>query len=263
MSTHGPDHAQWADSVGAYLLGALEPVEWERFEAHLAECPRCLHDVADLRVAVDTLPMSVPLVSPPPALKGRIMAVVNSEAQLLAAAGQRADVPETVATGRDADERSPASDRGRVGGRRRRLGGRPLGGWLMRPGVALACALLLLAGGGAAGVLLSGGEEPRTVVATTQAPGADVRLKISEDGATLVAKNMPAPPSGRVYQVWLKRPGQDPEPTSSLWSTRSDGSAEVAVPGSLDGVEAVLVTDEPEGGSAAPTKPPVITATPA
>lgn len=263
MSAHGPDHAQWADSVGAYLLGALEPVEWERFEAHLAECPRCLHDVADLRVAVHALPMSVPLVSPPPALKGRIMAEVNSGAQLLAAAGQRADVPETVATGRDADERSPASDRGRVGGRRRRLGGRPLGGWLMRPGVALACALLLLAGGGAAGVLLSGGEEPRTVVATTQAPGADVRLKISEDGATLVAKNMPAPPSGRVYQVWLKRPGQDPEPTSSLWSTRSDGSAEVAVPGSLDGVEAVLVTDEPEGGSAAPTKPPVITATPA
>jgi hypothetical protein len=74
---------------------------------------------------------------------------------------------------------------------------------------------------------------------------------------------MPAPPSGRIYQVWLKRPGRDPEPTSVLWSTRSDGSAEVAVPGSLDGVEAVLVTDEPAGGSAAPTKPPVISAEPA
>ena len=39
-----------------------------------------------------------------------------------------------------------------------------------------------------------------------------------------------------------------------LWSTRGDGSAEVAVPGSLDGVEAVLVTDEPAGGSAKPTQ---------
>ncbi len=45
-----------------------------------------------------------------------------------------------------------------------------------------------------------------------------------------------------------------------LWSTRGDGSAEVAVPGSLEGVEAVLVTDEPPGGSEEPSKPPVITA---
>lgn len=250
MSTHGPHHDDWADAVGAYLLSALEPLESERFEAHLAECPRCLHDVAELRVAADALPMSVPLVSPPPALKDRIMAVVNSEAQLLAAAGERADVP----------ERAPSSVPDRSGARTRRRWSGGLGGWLMRPGVALACAGLLLAGGGAAGVLLSGDEATRTVVATTQSPAADVRLEIGEDGATLLAKNMPAPPRGRVYQVWLKRPGQDPEPTSSLWSTRSDGSAQVAVPGSLEGVEAVLVTDEPVGGSAAPTKPPVITA---
>ena len=236
------DHAQWADSVGAYVLGALEHGECERFEAHVAECEICRRDVAELRVAADALPVSVPIVSPPPALKHRIMAVVDSEAELLAAAGRQADEPERP--------------------RGRRPAGRSLRGWLMRPGVALACVLLLLAGGLAAG-LLSGGDDPRTVVAQTLSPRADVRLEIREHGSTLLAKNMPAPPSGRVYQVWLKRPGKDPEPTSVLWSTRSDGSAEVAVPGSLEGVEAVLVTDEPQGGSAAPTKPPVITAKPA
>jgi anti-sigma-K factor RskA len=238
MSTRGPDHEQWADAVGAYLLGALETDECERFEAHLSACPLCRADVADLRVAADALPVSVPLVSPPPALKGRIMEVVNSEAELLAAAGQRADAPRPSRGG---------------------AWGRFLGGLSMRPGVALACALVLLAGGGLAGVLLSG-DDARTVVAQTQAPGAEVELKIRDDGSTLVARNMPAPPSGRIYQVWLKRPGKDPEPTSVLWSTRGDGSAEVAVPGSLDGVEAVLVTDEPAGGSTKPTKPPVITA---
>jgi hypothetical protein len=45
-----------------------------------------------------------------------------------------------------------------------------------------------------------------------------------------------------------------------LWSPRSNGSAEVAVPGSLDDVEAVLVTDEPRGGSQKPSRPPFITA---
>ena len=233
------DHTLWADSVGAYVLGALERDECDGFEAHLAECEICRRDVAELRVAADALPVSVPIVSPPPALKGRIMAVVESEAELLAAAGRHADEP------------APA---------RRRRGRLLPAGWLSRPGVALACALVLLAGGGLAGALLSGGEDARTVVAQTAAPGAEVRLEIHDDGSKLLVSDMPAPPAGRIYQVWLKRPGKDPEPTSVLWSTRGDGSAEVAVPGSLDGVEAVLVTDEPPGGSETPSKAPVITA---
>jgi hypothetical protein len=195
--------------------------------------------VEELRVAADALPVSVAPVAPPPALKMRIMAVVESEAELLAAAGRRADEPEPKP----------------VAAPRRRFGG-----WRLRPAVAALGAAALLAVGVVAGVLLPGGDGARTVVASSTAPGAHVELEIGDDGATLVARDMPAPPQGRIYQVWLKRPGADPEPTSVLWSTRSDGSAEVAVPGSLDGVEAVLVTDEPEGGSDVPSKAPVITA---
>jgi anti-sigma-K factor RskA len=234
-------HDAWADSVGAYLLGALPPDELDAFEAHLRDCPQCRSDVEELRVAADALPVSVAPVAPPPALKDRIMAVVESEAELLAAAGRRADVPEP----------SPKPPR------RPRRG---FGGWLLRPGVALACAAVLLVGGGVAGIVLSGGDDARTVVASATDPRAEVKLEIHDDGATLVARDMPPPPQGRIYQVWLKRPGSDPEPTSVLWSTRADGSAEVAVPGSLEGVEAVLVTDEPEGGSDVPSKAPVITA---
>lgn len=244
MTTPGPDHERWADAVGAYLLGALEPDEGRGFEEHLVSCPVCRRDVEELRVAADALPVSVPLVTPPAALKDRIMSVVRSEAELLAAAGSRADVP--------AAEPAPS------GGERRRWWSP--GAWLRRPGVALACAAVLVAGGAIAGIALTGGEDTRTVVAQTLSPQAEVRLEIGEDAATLVAHHMPAPPRGRIYQVWLKRPGRDPEPTSVLWSTRGDGSAEVAVPGSLEGVEAVLVTDEPEGGSEAPTRRPVITA---
>ncbi len=234
-------HERWRDDVGSYLLGALPPDEIEGFEAHMRECPECRRDVEELRVAADALPMSVPVVAPPPALKGRIMAVVESEAQLLAAAGREADVP------------SPAA---RAPRRERRWGA-----FLFRPGVALACAAVLLVLGGVGGALLArGGDDTRTVAAQTEPDGADVQLEIGDDGATLVARGMPAPPSGRIYQVWLKRPGQDPQPTSVLWSVRGDGSADVAVPGSLDGIEAVLVTDEPPGGSDAPTSMPVISA---
>jgi hypothetical protein len=238
MSTPGPQHDRWADSVGSYLLGAMPPEERDGFVAHLEDCPVCRNDVEELAVAAEALPLSVPAVGPPAALKDRIMAVVESEAELLAAAGKEADAP----------RRAPA---------RARRGF--LGGLFMRPAVALACAAVLLVAGGVVGALLSGGDEERTVVAQTTAPRADVRLEIRDGRGMLVARDMPAPPPGRLYQVWIKRPGVDlPEPTSVLWSTRG-GTADVAVPGSLDDVEAVLVTREPRSGSDTPSEAPVIT----
>jgi len=237
MSTH----EDWTASVGAYLLGALPPDELEGFRAHLAGCAECRRAVDELGVAADALPIGVQQVAPPPALKGRIMAVVEAEAELLAAAGAGADRPPAPA---------PAPRR-----ERRR-------GWWARPGFALAAVVLLLAGGAAVGVL-SGGEDTREIRAEMTVPGAEAMLEVTGADGKLVVRNMPAPPEGRIYQVWLKRPGADPEPTDALWTVNADGDAQVAVPGSLDGVEAVLVTDEPMGGSPAPTREPVISASPA
>ena len=230
-------HEQWIDAAGAYVLGALDDAELAAFEEHVAECPACRREVEELQVAADALPAGVVQMAPPPELKDRIMAVVNAEAELLAAAAG------TKASG------------GFVPRRRR---GSVLG-WLTRPAVAVAC-VLALAAGVAAGVLLSGGNDTRTVVAQTAAPGARVEMRVNDDGARLVARHMPAPPDGRIYQVWLKRPGRAPEPTTVLWSVDASGSADVTVPGDMHGVEAVLVTDEPDGGSQAPTRQPVITA---
>jgi anti-sigma-K factor RskA len=238
MSTHD----DMAASVGAYVLGALPPEELEGFRAHLADCAECRRAVEELGVAADALPIGVQQVAPPPALKGRIMAVVEAEAELLAAAGAGADRPPAPAP-------VPTARR-----ERRRA-------WWARPGFALAAVVLLLAGG-AVGIL-AGGEETRTVVAQTATPGSQATLELTGSDGTLVVRDMPPPPEGRIYQVWLKRPGADPEPTDALWTVNAEGDAEVAVPGSLDGVEAVLVTDEPMGGSQAPTRTPVITASPA
>ena len=65
---------------------------------------------------------------------------------------------------------------------------------------------------------------------------------------------LPALPRDDVYEVWVERDGAL-EP-SSLFVPRRDGSAEAAVPGSLDGADAVLVTREPRGGSREPTSRP-------
>lgn len=233
------DHERWADSAASYLLGALPDDEADAFERHLADCPLCREEVEGLAPAAHALPSAVDPVAPPASLKARIMAEVEREASLLAAAGPEADRP----------ARSP----------RRR-------GWLGLPRwapVAVA-ALLLLGVVIGVGVSQLGGSGEHTVQAQvldkSRAPDASVEVELASDGATLVARGLPAPPPGRVYQIWLKRPGHAPEPTSALFTPRRDGTATAMVPGSLEGVAQMLVTDEPSGGSRQPTTNPLLAA---
>src|SRR4029450_1160921 len=95
------------------------------------------------------------------------------------------------------------------------------------------------------GVLLSGGEDTRTVqgkVEIASAPNARASLELSEDATKLSVRNMPPPPSGKVYQVWLKRPAQDPTPTTALFRVDPSGSADVdARRRKRDGVDTEIV----------------------
>jgi hypothetical protein len=171
------------------------------------------------------------------------MAVVRSEAELLGAAEAREEAPAPAA--------QPA---------RRPWWRRPL--VAVRPLPAAVAASLLIALGVVGGLVLSGGESTRTVQGTVQiasAPAARAALQLSDDTTKLTVRNMPPPPSGKVYQVWLKRPARDPTPTTALFRVDARGSADVEVQrGRLKGVEQVLVTAEPDGGSMKPTSNPVI-----
>ena len=251
------------DDVGAWVLGALDEAEQERFAAHLRGCEICQREVTELQMVADTLPLAAAQVAPPPELKERIMAAVRAEAAVLEAAGPEADVPPALAPEPVAE---PAEGRPAKAPRKQRDRG-----WLRRPLLALrplpaaVAAAVLIALGVGGGLLLSGGPSERTVpaqVVVASAPAARASLTVDDDRATLQVRNFPPPPRGRVYQVWLKRPGRAPDPTNALFSVRG-GSATVEVPGSVRGVEQVLVTDEPNGGSRAPTRAPVIIAQPA
>jgi anti-sigma-K factor RskA len=231
------------DEVASYLLGAMPEDEHERFAAHLPGCEECRRDITGLQVVADNLPLAAPQAAPPPELKDRIMAVVRSEAELLAA------------TGAQADEARPRPRERRGWWRKPLLSVRPL--------AAAAAAVVLVAVGVAGGLALSGGgESTSTVAAQVQGvpPGAQANLVVSGSTGTLQVRGMPQPPAGKVYEIWLKRPTGPPAPTAALFSVDRNGRADVGVPGSLDGVDQVLVTAEPDGGSQAPTSNPVIVA---
>ena len=90
--------------------------------------------------------------------------------------------------------------------------------------------------------------------------GASATLHQSGGHTWLTVSDMPAPSSGHVYEVWVKRPGHAvPQPTDSLFAPTSSGAATVDVPGGL-GASVVMVTQEPAGGSPLPTTAPVIVA---
>ena len=59
--------------------------------------------------------------------------------------------------------------------------------------------------------------------------------------------------------MWLSRGGQKPTPTGVLFSVTPSGDSNVDV-GKLHGLDTLLVTPEPTGGSSAPTHTPVIDA---
>jgi hypothetical protein len=229
MTMPARDHEQWADSLGAWLLGALPEDEAAGFKRHLDECVVCREDAVGLQVAVDALPASAAPHSPPAALKDRIMAVVEGEAKLLQAAGPESDRP-----------------------RRRRSW---FGGLSWRPALALGLAALAIGFLGSQ-ALQSGG--PEKITAQVQS-GGQAALEVQDGQGRLVASHLPDPPNGRVYQVWLDKGGKTPEPTNVLFTTSNDGSATADVP-SLDGVKRVMVTDEPNGGSRTPTGKLLLTA---
>ncbi len=97
-----------------------------------------------------------------------------------------------------------------------------------------------------------------TVAQVQDLPGARASLHQVDNRAELVVSGMPEPALGKVYEVWLKRGSAAVAPTDALFSVTSRGSGSVAVPGNLHGVEEVLVTSEPLGGSLRPTSTPVL-----
>jgi anti-sigma factor RsiW len=234
-------HNGWADTLAAYLLGSLPEGELTEFEAHLASCGRCRDEAASLQVAVDVLPVAVPLVSPPADLKGRLMGIVEAEAELLQAAGSEADRP-------------PA----------RRRGWRKL---FPRPLITAGAAAAALAVGIIGGIAIVGGGDngsaQRTLAAHVSGPltAAHARAELIVNGsrAKLIVRGMPAPSDGRVYQVWLKPVGSPPVPAGAMFMLRS---GDVAIPKPVHHGDLVMVTSEPEGGSKAPTQAPMIVAEP-
>ena len=84
------------ESTGSYALNALDAAELVEFEAHLAACPACRDEVAELVETAAELSL-LSLATPPPTLRPRVLTAVRTTSQLPALNGVASDT-ESVAT---------------------------------------------------------------------------------------------------------------------------------------------------------------------
>lgn len=218
------DHDRGSD-LAAYALGALTPVEADELVGHLRRCPACREQLAALERVVDAIPMAAPQHPPPAGLRRRVMHTIRADSR-----------------------------------RARRK--RPARGRSPRTLMATALAVLVLAVTAVGfGVFASGAQHgSRVIDASVVAAAGTAQVRITGGHGRLIVRGMPAPPAGRVYEVWLKRGSTAPAPTPALFGLTADGSADVDVPGDLGHVSQILVTQEPAGGSRVSTHPPLIVA---
>jgi anti-sigma-K factor RskA len=219
-------HERWGDDLAAYLLGALDPAEAAELERHLEGCARCREEMRWLRPAVRSLPETVERREPPPALRESLMAEVRADA-------------------RTAEEPRPA--RFRFAAPRLR----------MAMAFAAAVVVVALVAGYEVGRDGSGNGAKTTTFISRQPDGITVKMVRQGDGGTLRLANVKQLPPDKVLEAWVRREGEV-EAVPALFVPDRGGRASTTI-ADMSGVEAVMVTAEPRGGSEAPTSEPIVT----
>ena len=252
-----------------YALDAVSDAEREAIDSYISGAPEAERASFNERVrqARETLAMSFTAEEEPPAdLFARIISQLPSPAAEPAGASPEAGASQgkTTATAAaeepDADELSAARQRREV---RRRTAG--LRNWL----ISVAAAAVIALGGVGIGAYMANQNDPfRQVIeaqdareATVDVTGggtATVSISPSHDALVVRMKDVPPPPAGKVYQMWLI-PKDGSAPVSEGLMDAEALSKPALVKG-IGSAASLGITVEPAGGSDTPSLPTVAAA---
>ncbi|WP_248759839.1 anti-sigma factor domain-containing protein [Pseudarthrobacter sp. SSS035] len=258
------------DLAELYALDAISDAERAAIDRYISAAPDAERSAFFERVrqARETLAASFTAEAEPPAdLFARIVSQLPSLAQLPAdspteviAAPAAAATPSAQAPAEAMDELAAA--RVRREERRRPAGARR---WL----TAVAAAAVIALGGVGVGAYITDQNDPlnqvvragdvREASVPVSAGGtATVLISSSRDAVVVKMNGVPAPPAGKVYQMWLI-PKDGSAPVSQGLMDEAALSKPAVVKG-IASAAALGITVEPVGGSATPTFPTVAAA---
>lgn len=238
--------------IGPYVLGACTPDEAAEVRARMvvdAAFRREVESYAAVREALLEVP--TPDVTPDPGAKARIMNLVREEASLFAAAVPAETKPES----RDRGSRSWGS---RLGAALAALG-QP-----RQLAILGSVVVLIVVAGVAIGTGGSSDDRDSTVrvvanVLGPAAPKGQAEVVVDDGAGQIRVSGFPSPGAGRKYQVWVRSGQGTPRATTVLFDVDRNGNGTADIPArTMVGVDEVMLTAEPAGGSTAPTSPPVL-----
>lgn len=264
-----------ADLAELYALNAVDGAERAAIEEYLASAPAAERAAFDERVrqARETLATTFTAEEEPPSgLFDRIMASLPAQ-DTAAVAGMHAGQEPTAAppvVARPVRETTELSVTDELGAARKRRDERrrPQGmrNWL----VGIAAAAIIALGGVGVGAYVANQNDPLNQVlqsgdvrqATVDVTGggtATVSVSPSKDAIVVKMNDVPAPPPGKVYQMWLiPKDGSAPVSQGLM---DAEALSKPAVVKGISSAAALGITVEPTGGSASPTMPTVAAAT--
>jgi anti-sigma-K factor RskA len=233
--------------AGPYAMDAISAPDRARFERHLAGCEECAREIASLREATARLATAA-AVTPPPALKARVMA---------AAAATRQRRPGTER------EAAVRTWRGRPG-RRGRLA---LAAGAVAVATAVAAAVVFgVSNGGMRDQLSRAQASSQQVAAVLTARDATMMTGAVRGGGTVTivmshsmhelvftAAALHALPASRGYELWLIGPAGD-RAVTILPSVRHGMTGPVVASGLRPG-DHLALTAGPATGGARPAGP--------
>ncbi|WP_137121164.1 anti-sigma factor [Segeticoccus rhizosphaerae] len=265
-SRHVPEVDEGPHALAAaYALDALDSEERTRFEEHLSTCAECQREVGSLREAGTSM-SALSETEPPPSLRQGVLAGIRETSQ--------DPVEPTSAIPARNDTDAPLPGRGAADELATRRGRRPQkspGRWAAW--VAGAAAALVLVVGGLTWHPWSPDQSTRQLTAVeqvTRAPDAQRFVKpvegatvtvvrsSSKGRAVIVAKGMPEPPAGHVYEVWYFDASGHPV-KAGLMPRSDDHEVTLLLDGDAADAHGAGVTVEPAGGSDQPTTKPLVT----
>jgi anti-sigma-K factor RskA len=244
-------HEEYLELAAIYALGALEGEDRLRFEAHLASgCEACRDEILDSQDVLADLALGAPLVDPPASVRDRLFERVRRDSErtrvrstgsprlwmALAAAAALAAVGLGLYA-RTLESRAAAEAAAREA--------------LERDLESLSATLEAFTAPATRAVSLAGQGEAQGAAAKAFLDPENRRL-------FLYVYNLPPPPPGRTYQLWLIVAGS---PVSmGTFGVEPDGRGRLdtaSVP-PFEGEVTVAVTVEPSGGVPLPTGPMVL-----
>jgi anti-sigma-K factor RskA len=245
----------------AYALGALDATESIALEAHLATgCKDCAKAAEEATWLVSQFAHLAPEAAPSDMLKGRLMQIVRGEAQLTSPpslargvaippwmwAGVAALLALTVYSTWNSQQ---------LGERIRAANERATALLQQRHNLEVELERTRRES-----VILNDPASLRIALApqVPHAPPLEAKWH-ARLGIVLTGQKVPAPSGNRVLQLWLipKTPGGKPIPSLAL-RPDADGKLDLLVaypPEVMEQTKALAVTEEPEGGSQAPSTP--------